>query len=640
MTNFIVRGKSWEAVGDPMRSRSRAQLFVCRLLLVFCGVANSEAIAIATSPPTTSDVAAACRVLANVAVAPQSGDLAARRTTAQSAIAQLALKFPAVASSGNSWRSFLLWDETLAMLTAPTYRSDSLEIDEIESRWRNAPAAWNSPEMLAAAAAIQDFAWLLRSNADADSPDDQPAAWRRLADLVEAINFDGIEEQQADELAAALRRCDPWGDARPLLESISKLASRPNLIVEVPTDWLSSQIDGTVAEPYKVSGVYAGARTTGNGALTGAITSQLLRTDGIDQWVIRFQGNLVSKATGVSDGVRVHSRAATSIVAEKRFNIDGRGLVPLPSQAVAKTRIVYDNVCSEGGPLRRRIATRRAHERRGRAERDAASDAERFMRMQLDQEGNVAVERLNRELAQRIRDPLLTTSSIVVDLRATTTPTAIRWEYCVAKLGGLAWAPQTSRFQSGEGVTLRASASAIQELSRATFAGRTVSSSKLNRAFSELLTAPGVPVPDSSEFQVVFSPEACDVQLDDDQFHVTLHVEEFTSGAMRYPEMIVQASYKVAEQEGVVTLTRQGKVHVRPPTKTGSEETAKLGGRQQTLRLAVERKLGKVLKPKLSLSAAHNVHIDPFNSIHFKQIDIDADWVGFVLQTGSSDAPR
>ncbi len=77
--------------------------------------------------------------------------------------------------------------------------------------------------------------------------------------------------------------------------------------------------------------------------------------------------------------------------------------------------------------------------------------------------------------------------------------------------------------------------------------------------------------------------------------------------------MTVDAAYDVQQRQGDLALVRKGSLRVRPLSVDGSPPT--ISGRQQTLRLAVQRKLNKAFAPEFL-------------------------WTGPSLPVSGKDAPR
>src|SRR5207253_979491 len=77
--------------------------------------------------------------------------------------------------------------------------------------------------------------------------------------------------------------------------------------------WLRSQFTYKIDEPYQVDTVIVGARTTGSGRLLGGTSCELLPSNGVGRWVVRFDGVSNDATIGLSDGARVRSHATTRI---------------------------------------------------------------------------------------------------------------------------------------------------------------------------------------------------------------------------------------------------------------------------------------------------------------------------------------
>jgi hypothetical protein len=77
-------------------------------------------------------------------------------------------------------------------------------------------------------------------------------------------------------------------------------------------------------------------------------------------------------------------------------------------------------------------------------------------------------------------------------------------------------------------------------------------------------------------------------------------VNSFDSAEVVYPAMTIDARYKLEQRPAGVVLVRDGGVRVRGSAEASGGRTS---GRQQTLRLAVERKLNKALPVELVWAA-------------------------------------
>ena len=95
--------------------------------------------------------------------------------------------------------------------------------------------------------------------------------------------------------------------------------------------------------------------------------------------------------------------------------------------------------------------------------------------------------------------------------------------------------------------------------------------------------------------------------------------------------MTIDARYGIAERAGDLALVRQGNLRVRPPAEANREPSA-TSGRQQTLRLAVQRKLNKAFAdtyvwpgPTLPISS------DSLAKLRIERAQVEGGWFQLAL---------
>ena len=128
--------------------------------------------------------------------------------------------------------------------------------------------------------------------------------------------------------------------------------------------------------------------------------------------------------------------------------------------------------------------------------------------------------------------------------------------------------------------------------------GRRLSNGEIADAIATLLGETQPAIAPGQEFSATFAARPCEVRFIDGEAAVRLFFTAFDSPEAQYPALTVDAQYAVSVQEGAVVLTRKGSVRVTMAAATGGQRAA--GGRQQTLRVAVQRKLNKVLPESVS----------------------------------------
>ncbi len=212
----------------------------------------------------------------------------------------------------------------------------------------------------------------------------------------------------------------------------------------------------------------------------------------------------------------------------------------------------------------------------------------------------------------------------------------VRWE-CRLESPLLFAAPGAPpEFDPTADVTLCIAASALEEQCLASLGGRRMSGAELSETIGQLLGAPPEKHKRGQDFTTTFAEHPCDIQFASGQIRAKFYITSFDSEDVKYPAMTVDAHYNVEQREGDLALVREGSLLVRPRAKRG-EETPALSGRQQTLRLAVQRKLNRALeKTYIWASPTLPVSDEDQPKLRITRAVVDGGW----LQLALSSEPR
>lgn len=583
------------AVGGQMRGGS-ATFFKPA---VFQRLANAlEARAAELAPVPASEWASVCRARAETyeSVTPQA-IRQARQVLAQR-LDEFEKRLPSLRRPGDRWREFLFWTETHWLATSDVV--DSATLDRLETRWQGALAVWDESELVEASLAVQSYVHLLRSYVARESQDTQAAAWQELATLLEAREQSSGADIQ--RIAAAVTQRERLGQSSALTASIRRELSRPNIVVRVRGDWLQSLFERPINERYQVNDVFAGARSIGSGTLSANTRLRVLPSNAVGHWILSMDGSSTASSTGYGNRVRVASHATTKVRCEKQFTLDARGLTPQGATAQANTAIVYDRIDAEGLAIRRNEATRQTYARRGQAEAESAAATRRSVAARMDAQGAEMAERFSRTYREQLRDPQVGALRRAPDVRVRASADRVRWECRLEGPAKFAAPSSPGEFEPEADVVLSVAASALEEQSVPTFAGRTMTAGQLSKVIGELTGETSQAPTGRQEFTAVFAEHPCDFMLIDGEVRAKFYMTSFHSDDARYPAMTVEARYKLEENDGGVVLVRQGSVQVTSLAR-GDENGQPTGGRNQTLRLAAQRKLNKALPEKFVWSA-------------------------------------
>ncbi len=520
--------------------------------------------------------------------------LPAARKQLEFRMKELERRLRAARDRGEAWRAFLCWPECRQMMA--TDAGDAALVDRLEIRWRGAPTVWTAAEMVEASLAMQSYLRLLRAIDTHETPADHATVWNELGQLLASRSTPSPADMQ--RIAAIVNQRERLGQASALTASIRRDYSHPNIVLQASTAWVQRQLAYPIQERYDVNAVFGGARSVGRGVLKAEVTSRFLPSTNVGQMVLHLEGTSRAQTSATSQRVFVKSHATTRIDGEKRFTLDARGLSAQPAQVQAKTSIAYDSINSPGLRRRREEAVRQTYAKRAGIEREAAAATRREIAQRLDTAGSELVAQFNSTYQPLLRGWQFDRHNGTPEVRVQASPEVVRWE-CRLEAGLVFAAPTLPpAIEPTADVTLSLAASALEAQCLIALAGRQLSGEEIALKISELLGESPPTSQERHDFHIAFAERPCDVTLADGQIQARFYVSSFDSTDVQYPAMTVDVRYTVAERSGDLLLSRQGGVQVRPLADRGNEKPA-LGGRQQTLRVAVQRKLNKAFPSEI-----------------------------------------
>lgn len=557
------------------------------------------------------------------------------RSTCRERLAAFAKHYPPVREPKDAWHQFLYWDEVdylTARMPGPT--PGPAELDRIEMRWSAVPAVWRDDLLFEVSLAVRQFIRLLRAEMIAETAPQRAAAWTELAQLLSARATD---PSLGAPVAAAVRRRESLGQASPLTASIRRELSRPNILLQFDAAWLTNEMRQPVDDSYDVNGVFAGTRSVGRGRMIGEMSVRILPSSAVGRLELLFSGTSTARTRGSQDRVVVVSRATTQVAATKPFRLDGVGLTPERALAGATTSVVYESIDSPGLPRRRSQAVSETHARRPQAERESAAYARRSILEQINEQAATIAADFNRAYHRDVRDPRITAGRPAPRIRVIANDQLITWEALLEGPQSFAAASTPEAYECGNPVVMSVAPSVLEEQAVINLGGRELAGAELQQ---QLWQKPAEAQPESmrkradDEFRVTFAPRPCEVQFVEGAVRVRLFVDKFDSEDVKYPAMTVDVAYKPEPRDGRLVLIREGKVKVTPSAT--ADGAPKLSGRQQTLRLAVERRLSKVLSAEIAAEPVKfPISEDDERPLRVENVRLAGEW----LQIGLGPEP-
>jgi hypothetical protein len=328
------------------------------------------------------------------------------------------------------------------------------------------------------------------------------------------------------------------------------------------------------------------------------------------------------------------SRATTQLHATQQFSLDARGLTPGDTRADASTSIVYEQINAPGFfAFRRNAAIRETYARRRQAESESAAYAVQSIREQIREEGDEMARQFNESYFELLRDPRIKAHRPAPEIRVRTSDGMLYWE---CRLDGprefAAFAPPPDIEPDGD-VVMLLTASAMEEQASVELGGRTLNGEELSSALGTSLLPNAQD--DSEDVSVTFELDPCDIRFEDGAIHTRLHVASFDSGDVNYPAMTVDFVYMPEERDGDVVLVRQERLRVIP-ISSGNGEAPVQSGRQQTLRLALQRRLERWFTDELGWSdATLPLPGEDDTVLHLRQARLAGPWLELRFSTTS-----
>lgn len=540
---------------------------------------------------------------------------------------------PSVSTSGDSWNEFLFWSETHDLVFKDT--RDLALLERLESRWQGAPLVWDAPELLEASLAVQSYIPLYRAWLAKETPETRVAAWTELGELLDGDP--SAASPNAARIAVLVDERESLGQATALTASIRREFSRPNVILRARTAWVQDQLSENISDRYTVNGVYAGVRQYGQGTLTGTMKCRILPSQSVGYAEFLFDSTARARTRGSSEGVTVVSTATTRIQGRKPFVLGAQGLTTSPATVTANASVVFNSIDSPGLRRRQEEARRRTYARRPQAEAGAEADARRDTEAEMNTQGAKLVEEFNKSYTA-LRDRQFATHRRAPEIRVRADADTLRWE-CRLESPALFAAPgEPPPFDATADVTLCLAASALEEQAFASLADKQMTGGELSQAIAEIMGGDVDESGKNQDFTATFAKYPCKVQLADGQIRTKFYITAFDSDDVKYPAMTVDAEYNVEQRAGDLALVRQGSLRVRP-WNIEEDKPAEISGRQQTLRVAVQRKLNRALaetyvwsSPKLPIDDSTET------TLRVEAAQVAGGWLQVALKSAATPA--
>jgi hypothetical protein len=543
-------------------------------------------------------------------------DLAAKLTEFQK-------RFASIQQANSHWHVFLHWPLTQRLVTNDPPLSPA-DFDSLEVAWTNVRLVWDHPVVAETALSVRSTIEVVRA-AQPEPREQRAAAWQGLANAVQQP----VSAEATKQVLERVVDREGHGDASALTRSIRAAYSHPNAVIQLKTAWLRQQVERPVNESFRVNGVYAGTRSTGNGRLTGNVTLAVVPHSTAVEMVMKLAATSQASSRGSRDGVTVTSRGMTNIRAQKKLTFGPQGMVTEAASANARTRITFDNIAAGGRAPRRNAAEQEVMASRGQAEADSSNEAERSAAARLDASGKKLADDFNRTWQKDFRDPWLTQGQLVPRVRVGATPDLVTWQCRLAPLRGSAANP-VPPFDSQGDVTIQLATSAVEEHFAAVWGGATVKGETFARNLQRYFGSSSETAAAASDVTMTFDRRPCTVQFEAGRAIVQFRLTSFIAGEIRYPPLTIEVDYAVTQKGQGLLMRRDQLPRIRFLDAEGGAT-----GRQQTLRLGVQRKVSRLLTEDIDVPSFNFGGAVSGGTFNVQRVQLSEGWLQMALvQTG------
>lgn len=528
----------------------------------------------------------------------EPGSLDAARQQLCRATAALDAYLATGAANGVAWKKYLLWDK----LEGQIGQDATLNIRDLAAVYQRLTANYPGLEL----PVFSNVTDALRTYVDAAVADS-------LADpgRIYGLQLDSLSGSLV-RYAAGPNEADHWNIGQRLgwLEGMQQTPelihatrhhfSRPNLWVLASERLIAAGIARPIKESTPFQDTILGTSVSGVGHTTGQVTCRLIPNRNKAVIETMFTAHSVASTVGYNGPAIIYSDGATDFVARKRTLIDENGFHTEPAVSDATTNsnvnaIATTKRCFVLDRLIKRIAWKKAGEKKGLANRIASERAEVRVNREFDAQVAEMLQKPNKSLAEKVRQPLTRRRALAEDVRFSTSATHLYLQALQAgrfQLGAPTAPPESTEDPD---LGVRIHESFINNLIASLFGGETLTDERVDDIAVQLT---GKPVEKSEEdddgpWSITFAKnKPVTVLFDSDTIGVTIRGQKYTSGDREFQAMNVSAKYRIKKAPQGLKLTRMGDVEIIPPNFQPGRDQLSPG--QLALHTILEKKFSKI----------------------------------------------
>lgn len=512
-------------------------------------------------------------------------------------------KFLGRGKDAAAWERYLQL-QTLDAQTRADAKADPAQLDRVLTQLRTDKVGLDMKPFTNLAVALTDYDVRLRQLQNPDAQKEYEAELDKLSAALDAY----VKEPSAEHLKTIGADLD-WlvrrRQAVPLVESITYRLSQPNLYVVVAGSFLNKGMGRAIDETAPVRDSILGTRLVGTGRTEGDVSFRLVPNSDMAVLEATLEGVNHSRNVGYNGPAIINTVGTTRLVATKWLTIDIDGIhgMPVTAAADAESQITGIGSSKRGfvDCIVRRVATKRAGEQKGQAERIAEEHAEQRLGQMFEERIGTELARSNTQFKERFRNPLVRRGQLPRVYFSTSTD---HLYVSAIQAGGARLAAQSSApaIAGNPEISIRLHESLVNNFAAGTLAGQTIGQPELEKSAKDFLGEVPErlkPDPGREEWTITFADEDPIIfKVIDGGVKVTGRGKKYTSGSRSYPAMDFTVSYKLEQAGQGIKATRNGDIEIFPPgfVPGGGK---RLSLPQTTLRNLMRKRLEKIFEPEI-----------------------------------------
>ena len=527
---------------------------------------------------------------------PSNDELSSKRDVVQKRALELETYLARGGESyASAWKTYLNWEILTTQLAAEA--ADLQQLNAVLQRFYSNQLGLERPIFIHLRRALHDYmnATLVHITPNMSQQFDEQLA-------VLATDLADYHEQPNPERARAIARVLGWlnsaGQANHVLHTVRQHYAQPNFYATVSSRFAAVGVNDRVDETQSIEDCILGTSLRGMARTVGDLQLKIVPNAERAEFEIALAGVATSNNIGLNRGVTIHSRGTTQIDARKRILFDEAGLKALEAEARCDTSSRIDGI-GHRSPIVRKIAWKRSHQQKGRAEQVASRRAEKRVERQMDERAATMLSDPQKNFLETFRNPLLRRGEFPQVFDVTTSRDGIILRILQAQMHQLGAPTAPPAMDDDYDFALRVHDSFAGNFSEAVLGGYTLTDERLvqflqdtDREIPEELQIDENKDPWSIMFS---SSQPVRVEFRDQSIKIEIRGRRFTRGEQRVnEEMKISATYVIERTDAGARFVRQGDVQAEY-VRQGFENAPKIA-----IKTLMRTKFDALFKPEFA----------------------------------------